>query len=89
MFLCTSPSRLSGRLAFLVEDIVKTRYSRVIAIAGYATIFCCFNLLDENLPWPGTYTLLADLGTFLIICVNINSFKLLRNEAVLYLRKVS
>ncbi|MCE7059698.1 acyltransferase family protein [Dyadobacter sp. CY343] len=80
---------LLGGLAFLTENKIQTRYNKIIAIIGYAVIFSCFYLLNETLPWPGIYTLPAVLGTFLIICMNINDFKVLRYEFTQYLGKIS
>ena len=80
-----------GGLAFLCQDWVKKINiiaRRVIAIASYAVIFASFYFLKSSMDWPGGYTLIPVLATFLIVAVNCD-FKALRLSAVQGTGKIS
>jgi peptidoglycan/LPS O-acetylase OafA/YrhL len=79
-----------GGIAFLSEGFSKDfKYKKVTAIIGYLTLLACFLHLNTMMKWPGKYTLVPVVATFLIIISNYNDFKLLRNGVVQFIGKIS
>jgi len=67
---------LLGGLAYLISDkLVIQKCRRFIAILGYAMIIISIVTLNEEMVWPGVFTLLPTIGTFLVIVGNTD-FKL-------------
>ncbi|MXN91993.1 acyltransferase family protein [Flavobacterium sp. Sd200] len=80
---------LLGGIAFFAEgSLTNSRTKKIFALSGYAVILSCFFVLDESLPWPGFYTLLPVLATFLIIAANVN-FKFTHLSFVQFTGKIS
>lgn len=80
---------LTGGVAFLAADYVKNFKGRpIMAIIGYALIAFCFYYLKSWMPWPGMYTLLPVLATFMIIIANYD-FRLLRFSGIQFVGKIS
>ena len=81
---------LFGGLAFFAEArFASFRFKRAAALAGYTMILLSFYFYDEFLPWPGFYTLLPVVGTFLIIVANYNSFAVIRHGSMQFIGKIS
>lgn len=80
---------LAGVIAFLAEDRLRKYAGKFIAILGYLMLLACFVLLHEKLLWPGFYTLIPVVGTFMIITANYNNFKILKVKAVQVTGKIS
>lgn len=81
---------LIGGIAFLVEAQVKqSRYRKLIAIAGYIFILLSAILLNADLPWPGLYTVIPVIATFCVITANYNDNKILGNESIDFLGRIS
>jgi peptidoglycan/LPS O-acetylase OafA/YrhL len=90
LFPTRSWEMLLGGVAFLVEDKVKGQiYSKYVAISGYLLIIVSLIFLRSEMAWPGIFTLLPVLATFLVIVANYNDFKLLKNDGVQLLGKIS
>lgn len=88
------PSRswemMIGGIAFLSESfITEFRYKKIGAFLGYGLILLCFLLLDSNRLWPGVYTLIPVLATFLVMVSNANSFKILKYKVVQFIGNIS
>jgi peptidoglycan/LPS O-acetylase OafA/YrhL len=59
-----------GSIAFLFP-IAMSKENKVLAFyLGLLLIICSFFILDENVSWPGYWTLLPVVGTFLVIMAN-------------------
>ncbi|TRW24654.1 acyltransferase [Flavobacterium zepuense] len=81
---------LFGGLAFFAEvRFASFRFKRGAALVGYSMILASFYLFDEALPWPGFYTLLPVMGTFLIIVANYNNFVVVRHSSMQFIGKIS
>lgn len=81
---------LVGGLAFFAEGKIKhIRWQKVAAIAGYLLIFISFFTLNEQLLWPGTYTLMPVTGALLVIVANYNSFIIVRQRSLQFIGKIS
>ncbi len=81
-----------GGLAFLGENLAKSIHitvRKLVAIAGYITIFACFYFLNSNLDWPGFSTAIPVVAAFFIIAANCNDFKLLKFGVVQGIGKIS
>jgi peptidoglycan/LPS O-acetylase OafA/YrhL len=78
-----------GGIAFLCEDKIKLRFKSAIAIIGYIILGLSIVFLQEDMRWPGVYTLIPTLATFAIIICNQNSFLILENEIVQFIGKMS
>ncbi len=81
-----------GGLAFLCEDLaknIKVGIRRLVALAGYLTIFLSFYFLNSNMEWPGNYTLIPVFAAFLVIAANCNNFKVLKFGAIQGTGKIS
>ena len=88
------PSRawemMFGGIAFLSEDFVKNfKYRRLTAIIGYVGIFVCFVYLNSAMSWPGKYTLVPIMATFLVVVSNYNDFYILKNRVVQFVGSIS
>jgi len=80
---------LAGGVAFLIEDRIKWRYNKLTAIVGYLILIGCVIGLDEQMNWPGFYTVIPVFGTFLIIISNYNDFTILKSKVVLFMGNTS
>jgi peptidoglycan/LPS O-acetylase OafA/YrhL len=88
------PSRawemMFGGIAFLLEDNFKSfKYRKYVAYLGYFMLLAGLVFLDERLRWPGSFTMLPVFGTFIIITSNYNQFKLLSNNVIQFIGKIS
>jgi peptidoglycan/LPS O-acetylase OafA/YrhL len=79
---------LAGSIAFLVEDKISNKIRRFTALIGYITLAICLTCLSETMLWPGLYTLIPVLGTFLIIVSNYD-FAILRSSGIEMTGKIS
>ena len=80
---------LVGGIAFLSEDKINTKYKKYLSILGYVVLLLCFAFLREDMSWPGLYTLVPVIGTFLIIVSNYNDFSILKSRIIGYVGKIS
>lgn len=80
---------LLGGTAFLVEGFNIQKNRKGIAIAGYLVLLACLVMLNDRLNWPGFYTLLPVIATFVIIVCNYNEIKLLETNIVQTTGKIS
>jgi peptidoglycan/LPS O-acetylase OafA/YrhL len=80
---------LLGGIAFLCEDKIKFRFRSSIAIIGYITLLFSIVLLREDMQWPGVYTLVPTVATFVIILCDQNSFLVLKAKFVQFIGKTS
>ncbi|NML65688.1 acyltransferase [Hymenobacter sp. RP-2-7] len=79
-----------GGIAFLAEGKLKeNKWGKFIAYTGYLLIFLCFLLLDTTMLWPGLYTLLPVIATFLIIIANNDSVRFIKYRAIQFLGEIS
>lgn len=77
-----------GGIAYLAEDHLK-KYRKGLACLGYLVLFLSLILLTTGLSWPGIYTLIPVLATFLIILANQNDFTLLKHPVIQFTGKIS
>jgi peptidoglycan/LPS O-acetylase OafA/YrhL len=81
---------MAGGLAFFAEGRMKNIWvQRSTAITGYLMVLMSFFAFDEQLPWPGVYTLVPVLGTLLIIVANYNNFSFIRLGVFQFMGKIS
>lgn len=80
---------LLGGIAFLCEDKMRIKFKSIVAIIGYITLIGSIVILREDMQWPGVYTLIPTLATFVIILCNQNSFLLLKVKLVQFIGKTS
>ncbi|CAG5072035.1 hypothetical protein DYBT9623_03973 [Dyadobacter sp. CECT 9623] len=78
-----------GGLAFFAEDFVKIRRKKLFSTAGYLLLFGCLLGLNSQMKWPGIFTLIPVIGTFLIIITDSNESRILRSPAIQFLGKIS
>ena len=88
------PSRawemLIGGIAFFLGDIIQAKsWKRLLSTLGYVTILACFVFLHTSMAWPGLFTLLPVLATFLIIVANYPDFPITRQAQVQFIGKIS
>lgn len=90
LFPTRSWEMLFGGLAFLLENVIRNYRIRVIAVAiGYLSLCCSIVFLKSSLMWPGLYTFLPVVSTFVIIVGGIDDFKFLKYRPVQFLGKIS
>ncbi len=80
---------LFGGIAYLLDGKLKTRFNKVIALSGYVTLFLGFIFLNDKLDWPGFYTLIPVIATFLIVLARENNFRFPKSKYVQLLGKSS
>ncbi|WP_051200036.1 acyltransferase family protein [Flavobacterium subsaxonicum] len=81
---------LFGGIAFFAEGKLRGAVlTKIIAIVGYLLILASFFALKESLLWPGFYTLIPVAGAFLVIIANYNDFKIVRNNSLQFIGKIS
>jgi len=78
-----------GGIAYLMEGKYNVRYRKQLAAFGYFILGVCVLTLDNRMKWPGLFTLIPVFGTFLIIIANSNEAKILKNDIVQILGRVS
>ncbi len=78
-----------GGIAFLCEDKIRFKFKSAIAIIGYVTLVSSIVLLREDMRWPGMYTLIPTVATFVIILCNQNSFLVLKFGFVQFIGRTS
>ncbi|WP_442589257.1 acyltransferase family protein [Pedobacter sp. AW31-3R] len=88
------PSRswemMFGGIAFLLEGFLKdVRVRKLISLLGYILLLAGLCLLRTEMEWPGFFTIIPVVVTFLIITSNYNDFKFLKSSAVQFLGKIS
>jgi len=80
---------LMGGIAFFCEGYTKRKKNQSLALTGYAILITGVALLKTTAPWPGMYTLIPVLATFLVIISNVNDFALIKNPIVQEMGKIS
>jgi peptidoglycan/LPS O-acetylase OafA/YrhL len=80
---------LLGGLAFLTPPKFNLRTRRTIAYLGFTSIILCVVFLNSKLKWPGFYTLLPVVGTYLILIANVNDFSVLKSKVVQFFGRIS
>jgi peptidoglycan/LPS O-acetylase OafA/YrhL len=81
---------LFGGIALFAENLIKeNQWKKRLALSGYLAILACFLFLNVSMPWPGIYTLLPVLATFLVIISNFNEFTFIRHRSVQFIGKIS
>ncbi|WP_161787130.1 acyltransferase family protein [Hymenobacter sp. IS2118] len=81
---------LLGGLAFLIESqYSQYKYSKLVAIIGYSLIGISFVDFDSTMSWPGFYTIVPVLGTFMILVANYSSLPLVNHSFVQFTGKIS
>lgn len=80
---------LVGGIAFLIEGKIKIRCKRRLSLVGYLTLLFCIVFLDASMTWPGLYTLIPVLGTFIVIVSNANDLSFLKWQVVQFVGKIS
>ncbi|WP_187294679.1 acyltransferase family protein [Chitinophaga pinensis] len=88
------PSRawemMAGGVAFYLEGRVSDRRKQIgLALAGYGIIFFSILFIKRGTTWPGVYTLLPVVGTFMVIIANWNDLKLIKLGVVQFFGKIS
>jgi peptidoglycan/LPS O-acetylase OafA/YrhL len=78
-----------GGIAFLCEDKIRFRFKSTVAIIGYIMLVASIVLLREDMQWPGVYTLIPTVATFIILLCNQNSFVLLKHQFVQFIGRTS
>lgn len=78
-----------GGIAFLCEDKIRFKFKSTVAIIGYVILVSSIVLLREDMLWPGVYTLIPTVATFVIILCNQNSFMVLKLGLVQFIGKTS
>jgi len=79
---------LFGGLALFIERAF-TFKNKIVLISSYTVILLSVLFLNDQVLWPGIYTLFPVTSTFLVIVLNINSYGILKNNAVQLLGKIS
>lgn len=86
---------LVGGIAFFTEGVLKDNRKKVlVAISGYIFILYSAVLMNKSLAWPGFYTLIPVIGTFLVIFANMNKLTILgldlmKSAVVQFIGKIS
>jgi peptidoglycan/LPS O-acetylase OafA/YrhL len=80
---------LIGGIAFLLDGKIKWINNKGVAILGYILVIGCLFGLNSEMAWPGYYTLLPVLGTFLIITCNCRSFEIIKHSIIEFTGKIS
>ncbi len=81
---------LLGGLAFLLESqFSRYKYNKQIAILGYVLIAISFISFESTLAWPGFYTAVPVLGTFMIIVANHSSLPFVNHPFIQFTGKIS
>ncbi|PTX10675.1 peptidoglycan/LPS O-acetylase OafA/YrhL [Pontibacter mucosus] len=81
---------LAGGVALFSERVLKSHISRkVTAIVGYLLILVSLLVLDPSMVWPGVYTIIPVLATFLVIVANYSDFRIIRHESVQFIGRIS
>lgn len=78
-----------GGLAFLTEGYFKKSWSKILALIGYIGIFTSFVTFSTDMVWPGSFTLIPVVATFLVIVANVDSTIMLTNKPVQFIGKIS
>lgn len=79
-----------GGIACYSEGIIRDRRKQIlIALSGYIMILYSFVFLEREMAWPGVYSLLPVMGTFLVILANWNEWKLIRLNIAQFFGKIS
>ncbi|TPE40011.1 acyltransferase family protein [Pontibacter mangrovi] len=81
---------LAGGVALFSEGVLKShRWRKVTAIAGYLLILLSLLILHPSMVWPGVYTTIPVLATFLVIIANFNDFRIVRHASVQFIGRIS
>jgi peptidoglycan/LPS O-acetylase OafA/YrhL len=79
-----------GGVAFLLENRIKSVMVRKVAsLIGYLSLFVGLCLLNTEMEWPGIFTFIPVFSTFLIILSDYSNFKIVKNNCVQFLGKIS
>jgi peptidoglycan/LPS O-acetylase OafA/YrhL len=78
-----------GGIALLSQDYFHhLKGKKILALIGYLAIFVGMVILNSDLRWPGIYTIIPVLATFLVITLKVD-FKLLQNPVIQFVGKIS
>jgi peptidoglycan/LPS O-acetylase OafA/YrhL len=80
---------LFGGLAFLTPSKINVGTRRIMAYLGFTMLILGVVFLDSELKWPGFYTILPVVGTYLILIANVNDFYILKSEVVQFFGRIS
>ena len=81
---------VAGGIAFLSEGYLgKFKYRRLLAIAGYTIIALGMFGINSKMDWPGLYTLLPVVATFMVLVAGLNQGRLLQHKLVQFMGQVS
>ena len=79
-----------GGIAFFLEDIIKNvKIRRFASLFGYAGLLACIFVLKTDMQWPGIFTIIPVILTFIIIVANFNDLSILKSNIVQFCGKVS
>ncbi|WP_347159384.1 acyltransferase family protein [Pontibacter chitinilyticus] len=81
---------LCGGIAFFAEGYIRGyKWRKVLAIAGYVTICLSFLLLNTSMLWPGIFTLLPVVATFLVIIADHSDVTIVRHSGLQFIGRIS
>ncbi|MES2828484.1 MAG: acyltransferase family protein [Bacteroidota bacterium] len=79
-----------GGVAYLVSgtqlSMTKRKY---LAFLGYSMLIVGIILMSPSMPWPGVFTILPVLGTFIIIVANYNNLYILKSFPIQFFGRIS
>ena len=79
---------LVGGLALLAERRV-TFKNKALLIASYIIILLSTILLNNKLLWPGVFTIIPIVATFMVLVANQNDYAILKNGFIQFTGKIS
>jgi peptidoglycan/LPS O-acetylase OafA/YrhL len=80
---------LFGGLAFLTPPKINLHTRRAIAYLGFTSLILGVVFLNSQLKWPGFYTVLPVVGTYLILIANVNDFYIFKSNIVQFFGRIS
>ena len=81
---------MAGGVALLTQDKLKQfKFRSILAFTGYLILLGCIVFLNEEMAWPGVFTIIPVFATFIVIVSNQNDFKILSNNLSQFLGKIS
>lgn len=80
---------LFGGLAFLTSFELKPFSRRILTCLGFAILFAGVVFLNADMKWPGFYTLIPVVATYLILIANINDVSILKSEIFQFFGRIS
>ncbi|MBE9585995.1 acyltransferase [Mucilaginibacter sp. JRF] len=87
---CRAWEMLFGGLAYFSERCFNNfKYRKALAVCGYGVNFGCLFVISTKMTWPGIFTLIPVVATYMIIVCNENDWKLLHNPVAQFIGKTS